>query len=327
MFRKRVVIALTASALCLPGASAAAQPAPVDSGPRQIELLVYLIDLVEISGSDQSFFADIIVEANWHDPALAGGPPRTYGLGDIWDPGLLIVNQRSVNRSLPEVIAVDTDGLATYRQRFTGRFSTALNLRDFPLDDQQIKVQVITTRSWVGEIELVAMDVATLRAEQFSITDWVVTDVRVERDDYRATPRARTMSGLAMNIDVQRQVKYYVFQIVIPLIAIVLMSWTVFWIDPAVVATRMSVAVTTMLTLIAYRFMLGNLVPRLSYLTRLDYFMFGVTTLVILTLFTMAGTAYLASQGRTAAIARIDRAGRALFPIALAIYAAIIWLH
>jgi hypothetical protein len=326
MTRASVIAALAISALCMPSSSLTAQPATVDSGTRRVQLLVYLIDLVEISGSDQSFFADIFIEAIWQDPSLAGRSPNTYDLADFWNPGLLLVNQRDVSRSLPEIVAVDASGQVTYRQRFTGRFSATMNLRDFPLDNQRLKVQLITIRGGLDEVELAVMETATLRAQQFSITDWKVTDVRVERDDYSATPRARPLSGLALKIDVRREVKYYIVQILIPLIAIVLMSWTVFWIDPAVVATRMSVSVTTMLTLIAYRFMLGNLVPRLSYLTRLDFFMFGATALVILTLFAMAGTSYLTSRGQTAIVARIDRGGRILFPIILATYATVVWL-
>ncbi|MFV2073735.1 MAG: hypothetical protein ACC742_13935, partial [Thermoanaerobaculales bacterium] len=42
---------------------------------------------------------------------------------------------------------------------------------------------------------------------------------------------------------------------------IVFMSWVVFWIDPRHVGPRISVAVTSMLTLIAYRFLLGQLLP------------------------------------------------------------------
>jgi hypothetical protein len=88
----------------------------------------------------------------------------------------------------------------------------------------------------------------------------------------------------------------------------------------------MSVVVTTMLTLIAYRFALGNLVPRLSYLTRLDWFLLGSTALVTTALMTMAATAYLMRHKRVEAVARIDRWGRLLFPLAFAALLAVVWL-
>jgi glycine receptor alpha-4 len=63
--------------------------------------------------------------------------------------------------------------------------------------------------------------------------------------------------------------------------------------DDSVVPARMSVAVTTMLTLMAYRFALGRLVPNLPYLTRFDYFTLGPTILIFLVLLLVAATTYL----------------------------------
>jgi len=48
--------------------------------------------------------------------------------------------------------------------------------------------------------------------------------------------------------------------------------------------------------------------------------------LVILTLFTMAGTSYLVSRGQEAIVKKIDRAGRLLYPVVFATYSLIVWL-
>ena len=45
-----------------------------------------------------------------------------------------------------------------------------------------------------------------------------------------------------------------------------------------------------MLTLIAYRFLLSQTLPRLSYLTRMDYFLIGATLLVLLAVIQVAAT-------------------------------------
>jgi hypothetical protein len=63
-----------------------------------------------------------------------------------------------------------------------------------------------------------------------------------------------------------------------------MMSWTVFWIDPTNGGPQISVAVTSMLTLIAYRFAIGSEVPKLPYLTRLDGFILAGSLLVFLSL-------------------------------------------
>ena len=81
-----------------------------------------------------------------------------------------------------------------------------------------------------------------------------------------------------------------------------------------------------MLTLIAYRFMLGNHVPRLPYLTLLDWFMLGATVLVMITLFAMAGSSYFVRREQEAIANKIDQLGRLLYPLAFAAFSAIVWL-
>ena len=63
-----------------------------------------------------------------------------------------------------------------------------------------------------------------------------------------------------------------------------MMSWAVFWIDPSDLGPQFSIAVTSMLTLIAYRFAIESNIPKLPYLTRLDAFILMGTLLVFLSL-------------------------------------------
>ncbi len=296
--------------------------------PR-VSVYIYLGDLVEITGADQSFVADVFMAARWHDPTLAGDYEgiRTLDLDDVWHPILVIVNERAANRSLPEVVNVDADGNVQYTVRLTGRFSATMNLKDFPLDRQQFNIWVVAPILGGNRVDLIPdTTVSVLRNEQLSISDWTIAEPELVAKEYRATPQAGPLQGVALVVEAKRRRGYYVIQVLIPLVAIVSMAWTVFWIDPSVVPTRIGVVVSTMLTLIAYRFMLGNLVPRLSYLTRLDYFMLGTTSIVVLTLFVMAGASYLRSQGQEEPVKRIDRIGRVAFPLVFGTFTALVWL-
>ena len=296
---------------------------------REVRISFYLADLVEISGADQSFSADVFVAAEWDDVDLADESTgaRILGLDEVWHPQLIILNERGVTPSMPEEVLVSPDGIVRYLQRFNGRFSAPMDLRGFPRDRQVFHVWVITPR-WAGpQIELVPdPQIVEFRNAEFSISDWTIGDVTVEHASFRATPSEPENSGVRLSVGATRRVSYYVIQVLIPLVAIVMMAWAVFWIPPTVIPTRVGVVVTTMLTLIAYRFMLANHVPRLSYLTRLDWFMLGATVLLVLTLLAMAGTSYLISREHQAAVKRIDRTGRFLYPLAFAVYSLVVWL-
>ncbi len=297
--------------------------------PREVRIGLLMTDLTEVNGAEQSFTADVFMLATWHDPELAGGADgiRTLGYDEVWHPTILIYNRRAVSESMPYQVMVRPDGTVTYLQRFTGQFSAPMSLREFPRDRQEFYVWLVSPTRAGANVTLVPDEsVAALVTSELSISDWDVGDARVTLEDFQAAPGAPTNPGIKLIVPATRKVTYYTIQVLIPLVAIVMMAYAVFWVAPTVVPTRVGVVVTTMLTLIAYRFMLANHVPRLSYLTRLDWFMLGATILVILALFTMAGTSYLVSREREAVVKKIDRVGRILYPLVFVVYSLIVWL-
>lgn len=109
--------------------------------------------------------------------------------------------------------------------------------------------------------------------------------------------------------------EYFIVKIILPLILIVAMSWIVFWIDPKESAIQISVAIRTMLTLIAYRFAVGAELPKVSYLTRLDFFILSATVLVFASLVEVIVTSTLAQREKLDLARHLDRWSRWLFPI------------
>lgn len=311
-----------------PRAESVAEAGPAEGEIHDVKIGLHLGDLVEISGSSQSFFADVVMLASWTDSTLVGAfeKTRTIDLEDAWHPLLQIVNKRSVGESLPKILTVDPDGSVRYMQRFTGTFSAVMDLRSFPLDRQRLEVWIVSPVR-VGEPARLIVDdsLPVQRKKQPSISDWRVGELELVRRDFPQTGSAIVTPGVQLTIEVERQFTYYAIQVIVPLVAIMLMAWAVFWIPPTTVNVRVGVVVTTMLTLIAYRFSLATHVPKLSYLTRLDWFLLGATTLVMLTLGTMAFSAYLVGHGREDEVRRIDRFGRAIYPTAVILFTLAVW--
>jgi hypothetical protein len=108
------------------------------------------------------------------------------------------------------------------------------------------------------------------------------------------------------------------WKLLLPLLLIILMSWSVFWIDPTNAGTQIAVATTAMLTLIAYRFAIDQNVPKVEYLTRMDYFVVGGSVLVFLALCQVILTAHLAKSDRLTQARRIDFWSRIGFIVLLA---------
>jgi hypothetical protein len=202
-----------------------------------------------------------------------------------------------------------------------------MDLKDFPLDRQRFHVQVASLGYSRDEVDLIPdlEGKRSGRAGQFSITDWELGPARMEMADFEPTPGMKALAGAQLIWEGKRRVGYYTVQVILPLVMIVLMGWTALWIAPTMVPPRMSAAITTMLTLIAYRFALGRLVPNLPYLTRFDYFTLGSTILIFLVLLLVATTAFLVARNKTALAERIDRWARPAFPVVFGVVFLLIW--
>ena len=121
---------------------------------------------------------------------------------------------------------------------------------------------------------------------------------------------------MLFSIEMVRQSKYYVIKVILPLCLIVIMSWISFWIDPKEVGVNVSVGVTSMLTMVAYRFAVGETLPKLPYLTRMDAFILGSTFLVFLTVAQVVVNSALVKNDRLPAAQRLDASARILYPLA-----------
>ena len=94
------------------------------------------------------------------------------------------------------------------------------------------------------------------------------------------------------------------------------MSWAAFWIKREDVGVRIGIATSSVLTMIAHRFVLASLLPRLPYMTRIDYLTVGSTLLVLLSLFMVTLIVILDNRKRQELTRRMDIAARVSFPSA-----------
>jgi hypothetical protein len=273
-------------------------------GPTKIEYIVYVADIDNIDGANQSFSANFYVGMHWHDRRLAEDTEsiRKLPLDKAWNPRILIINQGGkLWESLPKVVEVTPDGGVTYRQRYVGPLSQPLTLSNFPDGDLEFVPDVIADKVTGGAIH-----------KQLSLPDWEIVKFEVVPRPYE-TIKGYHNAGFAVELTARRYFPYYLWQVIAPLFLIVMMSCTVFWIDLSNASSRIGVATSAILTLIAYRFVL--LLPRLPYMTRMDYFTLGSTLVVFLALVEVILASALANGSYVRMAHTIDKYARFAFPI------------
>jgi len=288
-----------------------------DQGPTRVRVGILVIDVDEIDDAEQNFTANVYYELRWRDPRLTHPGPEAVSrdLNEVWHPRFQFINQQKLWRTFPEIVRVAPDGEVLYRQRVLGGFSQALKLHDFPFDRQTFNIQAAATGYMPDEVELVQdQDRQSGIAKELSLAGWKIFHWQSGPYNYQPIPDVRSPAGFQFSFQAQREVEYFITKVILPLILIVAMSWVVFWIDPKQSGTQISVAITTMLTLIAFRFAMGATLPKISYLTRMDYFILVATFLVFAGLIEVAITSALANAERLKLARALDRLSRVLFP-------------
>lgn len=287
--------------------------------PLTIYGAIVLLDVSKIDGANQNFTGNVFLMLSWRDGRLASDVTghRRVNLDEIWNPRIQIVNQQFVRTTFDDVADVAPDGTVTFRQRYNGTFASKMDLRDFPLDRHEFNIQAVAPGYSPDEIHFVAMTdgLGEGRASQLTVPDFHVGPFETSVAPYEVVPGGRSVAGLLGTFTGTRELGYFIGKAFVSVAIIVFMSWVVFWISPENIGPRLSVSVTSMLTLIAYRFLLGQSLPPVSYLTRLDYFLLGCTLLVFAALVEVAATGAMASKGGNEKAQKINRRSRWLFPV------------
>jgi hypothetical protein len=308
-----------------------------DSGPTEISVGLWMADISSIDSAQQTFTAEIAVVLRWKDPRLAhtGNGVVRYPLERVWHPRVGIVNEtNSVSRKLPDSIEVDPDGMVTYRQRYVGAFTQSLRLQSFPFDRQTFRVQLVAVRYQSNEVMFVP-DQVWLRdgikdgggiAPSVTLPDWTIEKWELKPLVYALAPHHQ-YSSYVFEFTAARNVSHYVLKVMFPLVLIVIMSWAVFWMDPIHSNAQINIAITSMLTLIAYRFSTDNQLPRLPYMTRLDAFILMGTLLIFFSLIEVIATTILETNHRAPLAKIIDRCCRVTFPAIFATATFTIFAH
>lgn len=280
-------------------------------------------NLTSINEAAETFQADGYLFARWHDPRLAftsrepGGPVRLYRARDVWVPRLAMVNTVSQRERTDVSVEARPDGTVTYSERFSATLTSPLALYKFPFDRQSLPIVIHSVLEDRGVVALAPDPEHTaLVPERWSaLAQWTITGLSSSARVVRLAAARHELPEVEFDIHVQRHVGYYLWKVFLPLALLVLISWSIFWIDLENFSGQLSVALTIILTIIAFAFTVSSSLPRASYLTFTDAFF------LISYLFVFLSTAEVLAIHRTVVLdrravgARIRRTSRWVVPL------------
>jgi hypothetical protein len=251
----------------------------------------------------------------WRDASLAHSGPDSISrpLDEVWFPNIQFINQQKLVSTLPRAVEIHPNGEVVHRVRVWGSFSQPLDLQLFPFDAQRLNVTLANVGFGSKNVNLLPSPESNI-SKSLTMPDWEVTGWNFVASDISIDGESSSVQGMVFSLDVKRDSSYFIYKVITPLVLIVMMSWLVFWIDPSLVASQISVSVTAMLTMIAYRFAIAGLMPRLGFLTNLDNFVLASTLMVFLSMVEVIYTAYLSTSDQLDKARNVDRYARWILP-------------
>jgi len=289
-----------------------------EGSPTTVSAALRLIDISNIDDVSQGAELDFYVRARWQDHRLAPYEGCQFPLDSVWNPEIILVNSGRVFPAGPNRVKVGKGGTVTYLQRFRGELKVPKRLDDFPMDRATLKISFMPRDFNEKQVQLTVDEQFTGRRKLMSVPDWSIGRARGRVEPLYVEVYDQDHSRFDFDLDARRLAGYYVWKVILPLILIVFMSWVVFWINPAHFGPQIGMSATSMLTLIAFQFAMGNLLPRVNYFTRMDQFILGSTILVFLALVEALSTSYLVTIDKKEPALRLDRICRWAFPLVFA---------
>lgn len=328
---------LLASLHTSPAAAAAARQdkvfrslLPPQAGTLAVALRVHLLNLHAIDDEAETFRVTAIVDLQWMDQGQAFDPRAegveekifsgNYQFNEIspgWFPQLLVANAVEVPQFQGVLYRVEPDGRSSVRQVMHALVRSPMQLKRFPFDSQRLEIRFELLDFADKPVSLVAADnPITLAAANMRVPEWQLGQPRLHTDRQRtiASRDDARADVIVVSIDAQRQSLFMLRLVMLPLALIVMLSWSVFWMDRSSLGDRMSVSFVGILTAVAYQTMTSDIMPHVAYITFTNAFVFISLVLMTATVIVNLSVAAYDKQGHHERGNRMDNLCKWLFP-------------
>ncbi|XP_050730197.1 glycine receptor subunit alpha-4-like [Eriocheir sinensis] len=271
--------------------------APPKGGDDPTTVLVHVtvMSLDSIDESSMTYAADIFFAQSWKDWRLRLPDNMTHEyrllpvawLKDIWRPDSFFKNAKAVTfqeMTIPNhYLWLYQDNTILYMVKLTLVLSCAMNFQLYPHDTQEchMKIESLSHTTddlvfiWEPEVPLVVD--RNIELPQLDL-------VKKFTGDCTQVYSTGNFTCLEIVFTFKRRLGYYLFHTYIPTCLIVIMSWISFWIRPEAVPARVTLGVTSLLTLSTQHANSQKSLPPVSYIKAIDVFMSSCTVFVFFSL-------------------------------------------
>ncbi|KAM4703194.1 gamma-aminobutyric acid receptor subunit delta [Rhinophrynus dorsalis] len=251
--------------------------------PVTVAVDVEVTSIDHISEVNMEYTVTVFLRQSWRDERLSYNyTNKTLGFDSrfvekLWLPDTFIVNAKSawfhdvtVENKL---IRLQPDGVILYSSRITSTVSCDMDLTKYPMDEQECVLDLesygyssedILYQWSENQDQIHGLD--KIELAQFTIINYTFTNDPMNVKSAGRFPR------LSLHFRLRRNRGVYIIQSYVPSILLVAMSWVSFWISQSAVPARVSLGITTVLTMTTLMDSARSSLPRASAIKALDVY-------------------------------------------------------
>jgi len=197
-------------------------------------------------------------------------------------------------------------GIATFKAYF--------NYQPFPFDSQDLAFNLQASEFRAIPVFDYSSNSLTQSFNSLELYDWKSQSFDVNSYYYDDNFGGVNI-GISYKINLERNYVYFLTKIYLPIILILFLAYSTLWVKPREIEARLTVSVVCFLALITYTFIIDRDLPKLAYLTAMDFIiLYSYLFAAIPTLESIYVNKLAASNNELAE--RIDSRLRIFFPFA-----------
>jgi hypothetical protein len=215
-----------------------------------------------------------------------------------------------------------------------GTFHFTPELRYYPFDSQALEIQVENPdlerqylvyaddrgsyqRSGEPEVRWGLKD--DVNVYQYSLArvdrEESISTYRTDFGDPRAEKAKSEYSRFTLRLVIAREFAPYFYKIMLPLLVILGVAYLVFWLPPREISTASSLAITALLSCIAFQISVAQTLPDVGYLITSDELFIVTYLLIFFALVQSLWTYRVAEEGHVERANQWDRRSRIIYPL------------
>ncbi|KAH0953345.1 hypothetical protein HN011_003847, partial [Eciton burchellii] len=249
-------------------------------GPTNVKVNIFLRSISKIDDYNMEYSVQLTFREQWLDERLRfndfGGRLKYLTLTEanrVWMPDLFFSNEKEGhfhNIIMPNVyIRIFPNGSVLYSIRISLTLSCPMNLKLYPLDRQVCSLRMASYGWTTNDLVFLWKEgdpvqvVKNLHLPRFTLEKFLT-------DYCNSKTNTGEYSCLKVDLLFKREFSYYLIQIYIPCCMLVIVSWVSFWLDQSAVPARVSLGVTTLLTMATQTSGINASLPPVSYTKAID---------------------------------------------------------